>query len=508
MCATSACNKSTDQLEELQSAIQKAIIPRDSSVGRTPRRLAAEPPVWKPSSFNKSTDQLEELQSAIQKVILPRDSSVSRTLFSGSDMRSSYLHGDNGQLGGKICTNKLEIMCVEDNLVQQKVIAKLVTKYGFSITEISSGEEALECLAARYAENPNYENFPAIILMDIILPGMSGCEATEAIRREHPTVPLPVIMVTGCDETEETLMNSIACGANDMVGKPHVAACLMARISAQLTVLHFWKSKLSAQNHERLLQEILPRSVIERIGPAGSSRLIYDEHKEVSIVFTDIVGFTDLASSSDTRAVIMLLDALFNAFDTLTKKHGVYKVETIGDAYMLVAGHEEESQDDHAVRAVNMAMDMIEVANGLKMPNGQPLRIRAGIHSGPAYSGVVGHLRPRYCLFGDTVNVASRMESTSLADCIQLSSFAIDCYKRQESCLPQSGAPAATCTTKSSIVRPNREVQFVKWGIRDIKGKGEMKTALIDIAGCAGCEACASKSSDDAVAIMPSTAET
>ena len=230
-----------------------------------------------------------------------------------------------------------EILCVEDDKVQQAVIKKLVSKNGFRVTAVESGEQALELLAARHAEGCGHGTFPDIILMDVMLPGMSGCETTEVIRRKYPDVPLPIIMVTGCDTSKEVLQTFIACGANDVVEKPHVEGCLLARVSAQLTLLHFWRGKLAAQKNESLLKEILPGSVIDRLaGPAGSRKLIFDEHEEVSIVFTDIVGYTELASSVATRDLIEMLDILFSAFDTLALKHGIYKVETIGDAYMLV----------------------------------------------------------------------------------------------------------------------------------------------------------------------------
>ena len=432
----------------------------------------------KASTMQKVDDEpeMDMLKNAIQRILLPRHNSALKTLFTGGIGRN-VSHENLAEITVACTTEKLEIMIVEDDKVQQAVMAKLVMKYGFSVTVVNSGEHALDRLAERLAEDCGHKGFPAIILMDLILPGMSGFQATEAIRREYPNVPLPIIMVTGCEETE-TLVQSIRCGANDMVEKPHVPACLMARISAQLTVLHFWRSKIAAKKNDALLQEILPRSVIERIGPSGSRQLIYDEHKEVSIVFTDIVGFTELSSSADTRAVIKLLDTLFNAFDSLTQKHGVYKVETIGDAYMLVAGHEEESQADHALRAVHMAADMLEVAHGFKMPNGEPLRVRAGIHSGPAFSGVVGHLRPRYCLFGDTVNVASRMESTSFADCIQLSKSTVECYESQCLSLQQLDASCAKQTARKNSTL-SCQAKFIGLGPREIKGKGEMDTALM-----------------------------
>ena len=433
----------------------------------------------KASTIQKAESKMDLLKNAIQRILLPRHNSALKTLFTGGIGRN-VSHKNLAEITVPCTTEKLEIMIVEDDKVQQAVMEKLVMKYGFTVTAVDSGEHALDCLAERFAEDFGHKGFPAIILMDLILPGMSGFQATEAIRREYPNVPLPIIMVTGCEETQETLVQSIRCGANDMVEKPHVPACLMARISAQLTVLHFWRSKIAAKKNNNLLREILPRSVIERIGPSGSRRLIYDEHKEVSIVFTDIVGFTELSSSADTRAVIKLLDTLFNAFDSLTQKHGVYKVETIGDAYMLVAGHEEESQADHALRAVHMAADMLEVARGFKMPNGEPLRIRAGIHSGPAFSGVVGHLRPRYCLFGDTVNVASRMESTSFADCIQLSKSTVECYESQCLSLQQLDASCANQTARKNNTL-SYQAEFIGLGPREIKGKGEMNTALMKV---------------------------
>ena len=122
---------------------------------------------------------------------------------------------------------------------------------------------------------------------------------------------------------------------------------------------------------------------------------------------------------------------------------------------MIVSGHDKKSADDHAHRMLRVAEEMIDIASSMTTPLGEPLRIRVGIHSGPAYAGVVGRTRPRYCLFGDTVNTASRMESNGFPMCVHLSH------------------------STYQLVKNSAEFEFSRLPIREIKGKGPMKTLLL-----------------------------
>ena len=161
-------------------------------------------------------------------------------------------------------------------------------------------------------------------------------------------------------------------------------------------------------------------------------------HRNVSIIFTDIVGFTSESERSTPRQVMALLDELFSRFDDIAETHGVYKVETIGDAYMGCSGLRDDckagddckgcdgddTDDDsqmNAKQAVSFALNCISAVETMRWPSGAPVRIRAGVHSGDVMSGIIGKTMPRYALYGDTVNTASRMESTGEAMHLQVS---------------------------------------------------------------------------------------
>jgi guanylate cyclase len=188
---------------------------------------------------------------------------------------------------------------------------------------------------------------------------------------------------------------------------------------AMLLLVTFARGRETAQARvETLLLNVLPAEVAQRLQSDPNS--IADHFDDASILFADVVDFTPLSSRLDAREVVALLDRLFTSFDELVDRHDVEKIKTIGDCYMAAAGVPTPRQD-HAHALAMLAFEMRECAKTC-LPEGteHDLRLRIGISSGPVVAGVIGRRRFLYDLWGDTVNMASRMESHGTPDAIQI----------------------------------------------------------------------------------------
>ena len=219
-----------------------------------------------------------------------------------------------------------------------------------------------------------------------------------------------MIFLTAKTDTAD-IVKGFELGAVDYVAKPFNAHELLARVHTHLTI-----DRLHREN-ERLLLSILPAPVAARLMSSPDS--IADHFPEASVLFADLVNFTVLSGGMAPQPLVAMLDEIFTQFDALATRHRVEKIKTIGDCYMAVCGV-PEPRPDHAAALADLALEMVAAMQQFNRSHGTALQLRLGLHTGPVVAGVIGRSKFIYDLWGDTVNTASRMESTGVADRIQV----------------------------------------------------------------------------------------
>jgi class 3 adenylate cyclase len=301
------------------------------------------------------------------------------------------------------------ILVVDDNESNRDLLERRLVHEGHAVVTVESGRKALEALAASGFD---------LVLLDLLMPDMNGLETLQRMKADEQLHGIPVIMISGLSETE-AVMRCIEAGAEDYLPKPFNLVLLRARINACLERMR-WRQreqrylaelKIEKEKSEALLRNILPDPIVRRLS-AGETT-IADAFPEVSILFADLVGFTPVAARMAPDRLVDRLNDIVTAFDELALRLGVEKIKTIGDAYMAVSGL-PEPRADHADTIARFAIAMMEALEANNQVDGAPcFQLRVGINTGPVVAGVIGHHKFIYDVWGDTVNVASRLESSS-----------------------------------------------------------------------------------------------
>ena len=303
-----------------------------------------------------------------------------------------------------------------------------------------------------------------LILLDLQMPGKDGFEVMEGLKEIEGGSYLPVLVTTAQPDHK---LRALKAGAKDFVSKPFDLAEVLLRVYNMLEVrlLHLETRRLydevvaQQKVSERLLLNVLPVAIAERlkgrleVTENGITEVIADRYEEVTVLFADIVEFTKYSESVSVETLVDMLNEVFTAFDGIAAARGLEKIKTIGDAYMAAAGLPISVQDP-TIRAADMALDMLDAVARRNEKSSHKLQVRIGIATGSAMAGVVGKHKFVYDLWGNTVNVASRMESQGLPGRIQL--------------------------TDATRRRLNGEFIFEERGTLAVKGMGDMQTWFLN----------------------------
>ncbi len=338
------------------------------------------------------------------------------------------------------------ILVIDDMEANRELLRRQLSRRGHLVETVASAATALDLL-----QKTKFD----VLLVDILMPDMNGIELLSRLKSDSRWRDIPVIMVSGLKEMK-AVVRCIAAGAEDYLQKPIDPVLLNSRVNALLERVRWHRREqqfLAQIEFERdradaLLHTMLPAPIIRRL-QAGET-IIADRIDSATIIFADIVDFTPLVTRTEPTILLDKLAAIFSAFDDHATAHGVEKIKTIGDAYMAAAGVPDPSKD-HPVRALAFARDLIDTMAG---DVGQGLAIRIGLHTGPVIAGLVGRLRFVYDIWGEAVNLASRLES--------------------------SGQPGRIHISQSSYSALIQSIQRPEPMISELKGFGSVRTFMVN----------------------------
>ncbi|MGB1275854.1 MAG: adenylate/guanylate cyclase domain-containing protein, partial [Nannocystaceae bacterium] len=328
------------------------------------------------------------------------------------------------------------------------MLSRRLIRQNHNVEVAENGIRALEMLRSQDFD---------LVLLDVMMPEMDGYEVLERMHADDKLRGIPVIMISALDQLD-TAVRCIELGAEDYLTKPFNPTILRARIGACLEKkrlrdrerAYIRKLRTEQERSEQLLLNILPKAIAGRL--KEGHRTIADSFPDVSVLFADLVGFTRLSEQVAPADLVAMLNKIFSMFDLLAEKHGLEKIKTIGDEYMVAAGLPTPNEA-HAEACANMALDMLAVMERFNAKRNQGVRIRVGMNCGPVTAGVIGTKKFAYDLWGDTVNIASRMESHGIANSIQV--------------------------TEATYKRLRGKFSFQRRGIIHVKGKGALCTYFL-----------------------------
>jgi len=308
------------------------------------------------------------------------------------------------------------LLAVDDDDMNREMLVRRLQKIGYDVSDATNGREALNKL-----KEGNYD----LVLLDILMPDLDGFQTLEFMKADPRLRHIPVIMLTALDDVDSNV-RCIEAGAEDYVPKPFNPTILRARITASLEKkrlrdqeqAYLDQLQVERAKSERLLLNVLPKAIAERL--KAGQRTIVDSFIDSTVLFADIVGFTRIASKQSPHRTVQLLNEIFSGFDRIAEQFELEKIKTIGDAYMMVSGV-PSIRADHAEACANAAFELLDAVRVFNRRHQLEWSIRIGMNSGPVVAGIIGTKKFSYDLWGDTVNIASRMESHGQPGQIQIS---------------------------------------------------------------------------------------